>query len=73
MIRHRFPPGTEPKVLTADLCDAYGIECVFRGGTQLCPGVREFDPEFLEGADAEGKTVFCICACHMAPKDIPDA
>lgn len=72
MIRHRFLPGEEPVVQAADPCVAYGINCAFRGETQLCPGHREYDPEFLEGG-REGETVFCVCKCHLAPRDIPDA
>ena len=68
MKRHRFVPGTEPQVLTADLCAAYGIECVFRGGTELCPGHRPYDPEYMSGG-AAGQEVFCICNCHLAPKE----
>ena len=60
---HHFLPGEEPEVLTADLCEAYSVECFRRGGVEVCPGHREYDPECMTGG-TEGKTVFCICACH---------
>ena len=70
--RHYFLPGEEPKVLTANLCEAYKIECFQRGGVEVCPGHREYDAEHLEGGQ-EGQRVFCICACHQLRKHQSDA
>ena len=65
---HRFAPGSEPKVLTADLCEAYEVRCPVRGGEEICPGHRKYDPEWMTGGQI-GKTVFCICKCHLKPAD----
>jgi hypothetical protein len=34
-----------------------------RGGLELCPGRRKYDPETMEGGKA-GETIWCICECH---------
>ena len=65
---HHFPPGLEPKVLTADLCLAYEVRCWARGGDEICPGHRKYDPAVMTGGDI-GHTVLCICACHKKPKE----
>jgi hypothetical protein len=49
-IRHRFAPGEEPTVYTADLCAEVGHE--------NCEGIDRT----LEGY--EGEPGFCICLCH---------
>ena len=51
-IRHRFAPGEEPTVYTADVCAAVGHE--------HCKGIDRT----IE--DCEGEAVFCTCRCHKS-------
>jgi hypothetical protein len=50
-----FPPGEEPTVYTADLCQMYAAQNV-NNHHAVCKGVDK-----LEGTE---DTVFCICWCH---------
>jgi hypothetical protein len=49
-MRHVFPAGEEPTVLTADICAEVGHD--------NCKGMDKT----IEGY--EGETVFCSCWCH---------
>jgi hypothetical protein len=49
--------------ITANLCEAYEVKCSARGGPELCPELRDYDPEITEGGIA-GATVWCVCPCH---------
>ena len=51
-IRHRFAPGEEPTVYTADLCVDVSH--------QHCKG----SDRTIEGY--EGEAVFCTCRCHKS-------
>jgi hypothetical protein len=57
MVRHKFAPGEEPAVYTADGCAELGHEC--------CMGIETT----IEGYEV--KTVFCICLCHQVIKGDP--
>jgi hypothetical protein len=50
--RHRFASGSEPQILTANLCETYEVKCSARGGHELCPGFRDYDPVIMEGGMA---------------------
>jgi hypothetical protein len=54
-MRHVFPPGEEPTVLTADICAEVGHD--------NCTGMDKT----IEGY--EGETVFCSCWCHIDTPD----
>jgi hypothetical protein len=56
MDRIHFPPGEEPRVLTANLCEEVG-DCA------LCPGIARAGDLELEGEDPE-EWVFCTHECH---------
>jgi hypothetical protein len=58
MVRHKFAPGDEPTIYTADICAELGHEC--------CKGIETT----IEGY--EGKTVFRICLCHQVIKEDPN-
>lgn len=62
-----YPVIGDPYILrTADLCEAYGISCAFRGGPEKCPGHRDYDPEFVDGGEP-GERINCTCRCHCLP------
>jgi hypothetical protein len=50
-IRHTFPVGMEPKVLTS-----VSDECL-EGKCESCPGIFHRD-------DAPGQSIFCVHECH---------
>jgi hypothetical protein len=52
----RFPPGEEPRVLTAAFCKEFG-------GCASCPGIARAGKLDIKGEDPE-QLVFCIHDCH---------
>jgi hypothetical protein len=56
-LRHKFAPGEEPTVYTADLCAEVGHD--------HCEGIDRT----VEGY--EGEPVFCICLCHRVSEGMP--
>ena len=58
MVRHKFAPGEEPTVHTADICAELGHE--------YCKGIETTTEGY------EGKTIFCICLCHQVVTGDPN-
>jgi hypothetical protein len=60
--RHSFAPSSEPEAFIGNLCEVYEIKCAARGGHELCPGFRKYDPEIME---AEKRVRLSDCLVHL--------